>query len=272
MADKTIDVWTLQVALARLRALPPQAEVGAAIAALEALEAGIDTRPGSVIAAERDWRAHVGEHDRRVGSRLDQMFVESGWSSFGVPKDSNAKVPDWCGMAVWSWLRAGGVNPGFNTSFLHVFNVEAFFAYGARRNVNPARLDTEVKPTPTSSWRSLRAWHEEHGRLRRWVDRDGIRARVATQDADLFAPGDVLLIDWSGRNDADHVALVRAWDPMGRRLSTIEGNRTGSGPNGEVWRDAVVACEYDLADLRTVRLMYGVGRLSPLDYGREEVR
>ena len=36
--------------------------------------------------AESDWHTNVGEHDRKSGSRLDQMFQLSGYSRFGVPK------------------------------------------------------------------------------------------------------------------------------------------------------------------------------------------
>ncbi len=220
--------------------------------------------------AELDWRAHVSEQDRQPGSGLDVIFHAAGWGH--VPAGVDDKVPDWCGMAVVAWFLRAGLNPAFNTSFLHCLNVEAFFTYGSRKNVNPNRLDTEV--LLGAEWTPIGAWHRRDGKPRRWLGFGAATNPLAIDDVlerDLFAPGDVLLIDWSGRRtEADHVAMVRAWD--GQVLSTFEGNRTGLGPGGEKWHDAVVAQSYDLADPKALALIYGVGRCSPLDFTTQQVR
>lgn len=222
--------------------------------------------------AESDWHVNVGEHDRKPGSRIDQMFIASGWNRFGVPKGAHDKIPDWCGMAVCSWLLAAGMNPGLNTSFLHTFNVEAFFTYGKQKNVNPGRLD-RVVTLPTGDM-DIAAWHKADRQPRRWTDRGGIASAVgsASSAPSVFAPGDVLLIDWAGANDADHIAMVRHWDPTTKILMCIEGNRTGKGPDGKTRRDAVVVCTYDLSKPAVLRQLYGVGRLSPLDFTTHPVR
>lgn len=223
-------------------------------------------------AAANDWLMGVSEADRSEGGRLDTMFRVSGFSpANGVPKDPRAKVKDWCGMAVVAWLIEGGMNVGLNTSFLHVYNVEDFFTYGRPRNRNPRRLDQFVT-LGEGKETSILGWHKSERALRRWLDRaavaDGLTGAV---NPDLFREGDVVLLDWSGRNDADHIAIVAQWDAAEKRLHTWEGNVDGLSPTGEPVQEAVVPRSYDLAG-RDRRLIYGVGRLSPLDFGVEAVR
>lgn len=218
----------------------------------------------ALAAADRDWRANVGEHDR---PSLDRMFIASGFAR-QAPRPEDAKVPDWCGMAVGLWLQDGGLNPRFGRSFLHCLNVEAFFTYGQKSNVNPRRLDTHI--SLEGQWRSIRDFHG--GMSRRWLDRKQVRDRLVDEVEwpDLFQPGDVMLVDWSGRDAADHITMVYAWD--GRTLITREGNATGRGPDGKQRRDAVVERRLDLAMDSSRRLVYGVGRLSPMDFCTNPVK
>ena len=233
-----------------------------------------DMQTGIRLALEQaadDYRAGVSEADRSEGGRLDTMFRVSGYSTRGVSQDPAHGVPEWCGMAVVSWLIAGGFNRHFNTSFLHTFNAEAFFTYAAQRMVNRRRYDTHAvvggKEVP------IIAWHRDAGALRRWLGREQVVAGItAAPNPDLFAAGDVVLIDWSGRNDADHITFVRDWDPVTRILRTWEGNRSGVDVEGRPVRDAVVCCRYDLNRFADRRIIYGVGRTSPLDWGTEEAR
>jgi len=224
----------------------------------------------AIEAARTDWIADVGEHRREAGGGLDRIFKDSGWSSRGCPRDPADGVPDWCGMAVVSWLIKAGLNKGFNTSFLHCKNVEAFFSYGRLSNVNRARLDTDVKLL--SGWVPIAGWHDEKGQVREWWSRHGIKREVEAGSPDIFAPGDVMLIDWSGRNEADHITMVRSWDPVTKVLTCFEGNRSGAGPNGEKRVESVVTCTYDLSNTNTLAKIYGSGRLSPLDFGFDAVR
>jgi hypothetical protein len=193
------------------------------------------------------------------------MFVASGFAR-QAPRAWDAKVPDWCGMAVGLWLQDGGMNPAFTRSFLHCLNVEAFFTYGARKNVNPKRLDTQIRLD--GKWQSIASLHggPSSSMLRSWVERDDVMERC---DDDyhvrqLFLPGDVVLFDWSGRDAADHITMVEDWS--GRILTTIEGNASGHGPDGKRRREAVVVRKTDMGDRATRRLIYGRGRLSPMDF------
>lgn len=227
--------------------------------------------------AEADWVANVGEHDRKSGSGIDKIFIESTWNRFGVPRGPNDKIPDWCGMAVVTWLFRAGFNPHMRSSFLHLFNIAAFFTYGRIYNVNPARLDVFVQlEGPEGPWTEIESWHTRAQAKRRWIGRPELIAAVTSglaskqPDLDLFVPGDVVTIDWSGRDDPDHVGMVRAWD--GRFLDIIEGNASGSGPAGEKRVDAVIVRRLDLSRPRNLSLVFGVGRLSPLDFGAQVAR
>lgn len=218
-------------------------------------------------AADRDWHANVGEHDR---ASLDRMFKTSGFAR-QCPRGWDVKVPDWCGMATGTWLVEAGLNPAFARSFLHVFNVEAFFTYGQRRNVNPKRLDTKMQTD--GGWVDIRKLHGDT-HPRRWLDRGVIESTVVRGvDAEargLFAPGDVVLFDWQGVNDPDHITMVKAWD--GRLLTTIEGNAAGLGPAGDRRKDAVVERKTDLSKASARRLIYGAGRVSAMDFCTNAVK
>ena len=213
-------------------------------------------------AADRDWRNNVGEHDH---ASLDRMFRTSGFAR-QAPRPDDAKVPDWCGMAVGTWLVDGGMNPAFARSFLHCLNVEAFFTYGRQRNVNPKRLDTQIQLE--GKWQSIAAFHggPSSSTLRSWADR-GTVAEWSDDEyhsATLFQPGDVVLFDWSGRDNADHITMCKSW--TGRTLTTIEGNATGLDPDGKRRREAVVVRQLDFGVRTNRRLIYGRGRLSPMDF------
>jgi hypothetical protein len=219
-------------------------------------------------AADRDWRANVGEHDH---ASLDRMFRTSGFAR-QAPRPEDAKVPDWCGMAVGTWLVDGGMNPAFARSFLHCLNVEAFFTYGRQRNVNPRRLDTQIQLD--GKWTLIASFHgvPSSSMLRAWADRGTVAERLDDDYhiGQLFQPGDVVLLDWSGRDAADHITMVKSW--TGRTLTTIEGNATGLGPDGKRRREAVVVRQLDLGDRATRRLIYGRGRLSPMDFCTNAVK
>jgi hypothetical protein len=46
----------------------------------------------------------------------------------------------------------------------------------------------------------------------------------------------------------------------------MEGNASGLGPAGEKRRESVVTRTLDLSKSANARLVYGVGRLSPMDF------
>jgi hypothetical protein len=101
-----------------------------------------------------------------------------------------------------------------------------------------------------------------------WTGREQIQATMGKPDA--FRPGDVVLIDWSRRNDADHITMVRSYD--GWKLTTWEGNATGRGADIKTRRDSVVTRTLDLTLQLDRDLIYGVGRISELDICHNLVR
>ena len=223
-----------------------------------------------IVFAEADWKHGAGEHDRSPGSILDDIFKISGWSPvYGVPKGEDDKIVDWCDFAYFKWQRSAGFNPGFNTSFFHVDNTVAFYTYGAERNVNPRRLDTEIELAP-GRWTNIMRLHQRHQAMRLWIDRDEIRLRWDVEGRFLAQPGDAILFDWDGKSFADHIGMVRKVD--GPVVEVIEGNRTGLNYEGKKVRDSVVLCRYDLRKDKDLRILYGIGRPSFLDYGTQAVR
>jgi hypothetical protein len=64
--------------------------------------------------------------------------------------------------------------------------------------------------------------------------------------------------------------MVKAWD--GRLLTTIEGNAAGLGPAGDRRKDAVVERKTDLSKASARRLIYGVGRVSAMDFCTNAVK
>ncbi|MBM4073833.1 MAG: CHAP domain-containing protein [Planctomycetes bacterium] len=218
----------------------------------------------AIAAAERDWRNNVGEHDR---ASLDRMFIASGFAR-QCPRPWDAKVPDWCGMAVGLWLQDAGLNHPFGRSFLHCLNVEAFFTYGKRSNVNARRLDTLM--SCDGKWQRIETL-QAGASARRWLDRGAIISKLNSGDTvDMFRAGDVVLLDWSGINEADHITMVKGWD--GKTLTTIEGNASGLGPANERRRESVVVRYLDLDKAQNRRLIYGVGRVSPMDFSANLVK
>jgi hypothetical protein len=224
-------------------------------------------------AAASDWKAGVSEADRRAGNRIDEMFRRSGWSSRGVPKGETDEVRDWCGMAAALWMIDGGINPGFNTSFLHCYNLMDFFRYGKPRAYNRSRLDHWVDVDGVEL--AIEEWHRLEEMPRNWMGRAGIvdgLLPAKTPNKTLFEPGDIMLIDWGNNGIPDHITVVAQWDAETRTLHTWEGNRTGRDVNGKPVKDAVVPCTYDLSKPATARMIFGRGRFSPLDFTDYPVR
>lgn len=215
--------------------------------------------------AKEDWKAEVGEHDR---ASLDPIFAASGWSP-RAPRAPEA-VPHWCGFSVSTWLqRAGKLHVDHRKSFLHVDNIEAFFTYGARKNVNPKRLKVDGLVLDdlleTQVWHALESHHEANNARRVWLGADTIRALGASFTPE---PDDVVNL-FAGKGDegdkCNHTTLVYDYDAKKRLMVLIEGNARTIAYKGGYRSDAVGIRRYDLTDDRVLKRIYGLGRVSPLD-------
>ena len=210
-------------------------------------------------AALADWEANnVNEQlaNRKAGSVIDTMFIDSGWSKYGVPKAAGAKISDWCGMAVGHWHRKAGMPAAYNTSFLHVDNIAAFFSYYKVRGNNQKRYDSEVKIN--GFWEDIEFAHVSRADPRLfWLSK-----HIKVEDAPRrFIPGATLLFDW-GSAVPYHTGVVAFYEEATSRVWTIEGNRTGLDVNGKKVRDAVALCSYAWNDPN----LYSVGHPALMDF------
>lgn len=223
--------------------------------------------------AREDWK--TGKADERhvePGSIIDLIFIESGWSKYGVPKGDGDKIDEWCNFSVCRWLLKVGLNRGYKHSFYHVDNTVAFFTYGALRNTNPARYDSKIKVD--GLWMDVEEWHVRKGETREWYAAKEFQTTGMTYTpeflAGIFQPGACILFDWATSNPY-HIGVVEFYDPETHIVYTIEGNRKGeawgpecvmSGWVPDIRSDSVVRCAYSILDPR----IYGVGLPSVLDF------
>ena len=214
---------------------------------------------GAVQEAEKDWHAGTSEADVSKNGGLAAIFRDSGWSPHGVDKGPKGLPKDWCGMAVGSWLVRAGMDLDHRKSFFATSNVHSQFTYGARGSSHRTKKEVLVDGT----WRLVKGHHEAKGARRRWLDFKAVRE---TPLADLdIQPGDVVLINHVGGTDgAHHIAMVRSWD--GEILETIEGNASGLGPDDQRRKEAVIINRRNLTQLPDRRKIFGIGRLSELDF------
>lgn len=77
-------------------------------------------------------------------------------------------------------------------------------------------------------------------------------------------PGDTIL--YNTGNSGGHVGMVVSYDPSSGRLETVEGNSSGTGPDGKKWSQAVVRKTLDLTDPRVRAKIEGFGRPAAGDF------
>jgi hypothetical protein len=132
---------------------------------------------------------------------------------------------NWCGMFAAAQLRAGGMAGAMRMSFNSEYQCREFFTYGTGWSYTP----TTIRPFKQGEPIPIKDYHTQRGAPRSWL--------AATDAGGDLRPGDIVLLDWtnanqSDRNDheqnlidrADHIVIVRSWDPATRVLVTIDGN------------------------------------------------
>jgi hypothetical protein len=220
----------------------------------------------AVVEAEALWKKGIRESRPRS---TDEIARDSGWNRFGDLRDAQGKVTDWCGMFVATALFRAGLTKTLRPGFWHTTNVEHYFTYH-----HEARVPRWAWDDAEGAWHDLRELHRARGDERGWIDRKAIaQADLTTLDV---APGDVALIDHEGDGKPNHIVLVERYDPTTGRLHTFEGNARGRAAAGidaagnmveeDAASDAAVRVTRDLSDPKVRRKIYGVGRLSALDF------
>lgn len=219
----------------------------------------------------------------------DQSLVE--WSDASEEdKDAQRQAyhdeagnPDpttnWCGMFAAAQMRAGGMAGAMRMSFNSEFQCREFFTYGTGWSYTP----TTIRPFKQGDPVPLRDYHTQRGALRSWL-------AAADAGGDL-RPGDIVLLDWtnanqSDRNDgeknlidrADHIVIVRSWDPATRVLVTIDGNvyaakkHRGQAPAFDGTDDTNAFADAPDSEVGTSRYQAGSGgnvTLGPQNVGAE---
>lgn len=203
--------------------------------------------------AHRDLSKNIDSTQLEKSGNLSAIFKDSGWSNSVDVRDG--KVMDWCGMAVAAWSWRAGLLPVHRRSFWATSNVRSFFSYATKGAHNRTLRELNGKP--------IQEVHAAAGSLRKWLETHELRA-VPLKSLDI-EPGDVVLIAHRGQTTgADHIALVESFD--GRKLITVEGNASGTLPNGKAVRSGVVRKSRDLSDVQIRATLFGVGRFSKLDF------
>ncbi len=225
--------------------------------------------------AYEDWRNDVSERDLSRDSRLADMFRTTGFANSVAINPKTGLPFDWCGMSVAEWLVLAGMHPGHAKSFLETRNIESFATYGDQKNVNARRLAIEV--LLDGVWTSIRDWHAREGQPRVWIPEVTLRAGPAS-DLDI-RPGDVVLLDYQGVYDtkpdeasdqADHITMAAEF--RNGVLEVMNGNASGLDTDGGRVTDSVARTIHDLNDAKARKRLYGVARLSNLDFRPEPVR
>lgn len=219
-------------------------------------------------------------------AQLHQAIVKSGlkeWSS-GVRESggsnrgprinqyaANAEFGpgyEWCGFfTAWNYSEAGFKYP------------ENFASYQKSRDFFLYRSYTSRSPALHSQLDQLRSQQQASGSARQYF----IMQESPTYDyvkdhrqyynhVDLnsmthswqnlpIQPGDVALFSHG------HVGMVVSYDQRSGKLETVEGNTSGTGPDGKLRHQAVVRKSYDLSKPEDRRRFDGFGRAALGDFG-----
>ncbi|MFO0645242.1 MAG: hypothetical protein U0326_03315 [Polyangiales bacterium] len=226
-------------------------------------EKTIAFREAAVAEAMKVWTVGANEKNK---SSTRPIAEDSGFDHTIFKKDGTTWA--WCGMFVAAMLYRAGLCPALRSGMWETRNVVHFFAYDYEKRVPRWVWDGDV-----GGWLELKTLHQASDSMRTWIDRESMQD-TALGALDIL-PGDVALIDHEGDGKPDHITLVESYDPATGLLMTIEGNGYGRVAKleddgtvtlGDKEADAVVRNPRDLSDSKQRRRIFGVGRLSAVDF------
>jgi hypothetical protein len=155
---------------------------------------------------------------------------------------------DWCGFTALYSYRFAGMPERLRASLFHVLNVEALFRYqNTERTPTGILLDGTVH--------DLHDYHRSRSSERKWTSAADIEAGHALD----LRPGDVVLVDHSGTAGADHIQMVRSWDPATQLLFTIDGNGGGYEVEDRANRGARAGAPEPMIDARQAKVEAALG-------------
>ncbi len=133
-------------------------------------------------------------------------------------KITKGKVGQWCGYALNYFYSLAGVPKRTTDHFSSTSKISAFGSYGRINYDGNGLIRKDYKEdTP------LKQQHEVANALRKMITFEDF-----DQDYQLdILPGDIVLLDNSGKHGPDHIQLVYQWIPEKRMLIVIDGNGGG---------------------------------------------
>lgn len=198
---------------------------------------------------------------------------ESGGSNRGPRIDTYAKNAkfgkgyEWCGFfTAFNYSQAGFKSPESFASYQKARDFFLYRSYTSRDSGLHARLDQQRQQDEAAgSSRQYFAlaesnvfdYIEAYGRYYNHIDPSEL---LHTWQNIPIAPGDVALFNHG------HVGIVVSYDQSTGKLTTIEGNTSGEGPDGKRWTQAVVRKTYDLSKAADRKRFDGFGRAADSDF------
>jgi hypothetical protein len=205
----------------------------------------------------KEWQAGVRESGgSNVGARINQYAANS---KFGTGYE-------WCGFfTAWNYSQAGFKYP------------ENFASYQKSRDFFLYRSYTSRSANLHQQLDQLRQQHQSSGSSRQYMimkesptfdyvkDHRQYYGHVNLDQMTYnwqnipIQAGDVALFSHG------HVAMVISYDTRSGRLETVEGNTSGTGPDGKLRHQAVVRKSYDLSKAADRQKFDGFGRAALSD-------
>lgn len=124
----------------------------------------------------------------------------------------------WCGKAVGYFYARAGAPTKTTSQFMNTSNIALFGSYGTTTFDQSGELRSDYRENTT-----LKEQHVAHDAARKMITFEDIEAEY---DLDIL-PGDIVLVDNTGKGGADHIQIVYKYNRENRMLTVIDGNGSG---------------------------------------------
>jgi len=133
-------------------------------------------------------------------------------------KITKGSKESWCGKAVAYFYAKAGVPNKTTSQFMNTSNISLFGSYG--------KMTFDQNGVLRKDYRENTQLKEQH------MAQDAARKMITFEDIDAqydldILPGDIVLVDNSGKGGADHIQIVYRYDPGTKMLTVVDGNGGG---------------------------------------------
>lgn len=206
----------------------------------------------------REWQAGVRESGgSNRGARINQYAANA---KFGPGYE-------WCGFfTAWNYSQAGFKYPEHFASYQKARDFFLYRSYtsrdpGLHRELDQLRQQQQasgsarqymiMQESPTFDY--VKDYKQYYGHV-------NLAQMTFNWQTIPIQPGDVALFSHG------HVGMVISYDARSGRLETVEGNTSGTGPDGKYRSQAVVRKSYDLSKAADRQKFDGFGRAALGDF------